>query len=123
VRSAGRNGLARAITNNNALAQLLAQRVESAPELELISASPLSIVRFRYAPASLRDQPLQLDLLNKALTQAMQRRGRAFLTSTHLQQKEVLRACIVNYMTTEADIHTIVDETIRVGNEIVSRYC
>lgn len=123
VRSAGRNGLARAITNNNALAQLLAQCVESKPELELISTGPLSIVRFRYASASLRDQPLQLDQLNKALTQAMQRCGSAFLTSTHFQQKEVLRACIVNYMTTETDIHTIVDETIRVGNEIVSRYC
>jgi hypothetical protein len=33
-----------------------------------------------------------------------------------------LRACIVNYMTAEADIRTIVEETIYVGKHVVSGY-
>jgi glutamate/tyrosine decarboxylase-like PLP-dependent enzyme len=123
IQSAGRNGLARAIANNNKMAYLLAHLVETQPDLELISSGPLSIVRFRFAPLQLRNMPLLLDHLNKAVAHEMQQRGRAFLTSTRFQGKEALRACIVNYMTTEADIQAIVDETIYVGRKVVSRYC
>jgi hypothetical protein len=49
----------------------------------------------------------------------MQRRGRAFLTSTRFQGKEALRACLVNYQTTEADIQTIIDETIDAGKDCI----
>jgi glutamate/tyrosine decarboxylase-like PLP-dependent enzyme len=118
IQSAGRNGLARAIAHNNEMAHLLAHLVEAEPDLELLSSGPLSIVRFRFAPPDLRNGAL--DQLNKALAYEMQQRGIAFLTSTHFQGKEALRACIVNYMTTAADIQTIVDETIRVGKQIVS---
>ena len=117
IHSAGRNGLARAIAHNNKMAHLLAQLVEAEPDLELISSGPLSIVRFRFAPPELRNEPLLLDRLNKALVHEMQQRGRAFLTSACFQGKEVLRACIVNYMTTETDIRTIVDETISIGKK------
>jgi glutamate/tyrosine decarboxylase-like PLP-dependent enzyme len=120
IHSAGRNGLARAIARNNEMAGLLAHLTEAEPDLELISFGPLSIVRFRFAPPHLRNEPLLLDQLNKALAHDMQQRGRAFLTSTHFQGKEALRACIVNYMTTEADIQIIVDETICVGQQVVS---
>jgi aromatic-L-amino-acid/L-tryptophan decarboxylase len=122
IQSAGRNGLARAIAHNIELARLLAHLVEASPDLELISSGPLSIVRFRYAPIELRHRPLLLDQLNKAMTYEMQQRGRAFLTSTCFQDQEVLRACMVNYMTSEADIRTIVDETIYVGKHVFSRY-
>lgn len=114
---AGRDGLAGAIANNNSMADLLAQLVEAEPDLELISSGPLSIVRFRFAPPELRDEPLLLDRLNKGLAREMQQRGRAFLTSTRFQDKEVLRACIVNYMTMEEDIRAIVDEAICVGKK------
>ena len=74
-------------------------------------------MRFRFAPPELRNEPLLLDRLNKALVHEMQQQGRAFLTSTSFQGKEALRACIVNYMTTETDIRTIVDEAISVGKK------
>ncbi len=122
VRSAGRDGLASAIASNISMARLLARLVEAESTLELVSDGYLSIVRFRYVPAELRDEPLMLDQLNKLLASEMQQRGRAFLTSTHFQGKELLRACVVNYMTEEADIRAIVDETLRVGSDILSRY-
>lgn len=122
IHSAGRNGLARAIAHNNTMAHLLAQLVKAQPDLELISYGPLSIVRFRFAPPRLRDEPALLDRLNKAVAHEIQQRGRAFLTSTCFQGKEVLRACIVNYMTMEADIQAIVDETLCAGKIVVSRY-
>ena len=122
IQSAGRNGLAEAIANNNKMALLFAHLVETQDDLELISSGPLSIVRFRFAPPQLRNKPLLLDQLNKAVAYEMQQRGRAFLTSTRFQSKEALRACIVNYMTTEADIQAIVDETLYAGRKVVSRY-
>src|SRR5437870_1615012 len=122
IQSAGRNGLAEAIANNNKMALLFAHLVETQDDLELISSGPLSIVRFRFAPPQLRNKPLLLDQVNKAVAYEMQQRGRAFLTSTRFQGKEALRACIVNYMTTEADIQAIVDETLYVGRKVVSRY-
>jgi glutamate/tyrosine decarboxylase-like PLP-dependent enzyme len=117
IHSTGRNGLARVIAHNNKMAHLLAQLVEAEPDLELSSCGPLSIVRFRFAPPHLRNEPLLLNWLNKVVAHEMQQHGRAFLTSTCFQGKEMLRACIVNYMTTETDIRTIVDETISVGRK------
>jgi aromatic-L-amino-acid/L-tryptophan decarboxylase len=122
LRSAGRNGMANAIAGNNAMATFLAQLVEAEPELELVSSGPLSIVRFRYVPSELRDEPVLLDQLNTLLAHEMQQAGRAFLTSTRFQDKEVLRACLVNYMTTEDDIRAIFAEVLRIGNAIVNRY-
>lgn len=91
---------------------LFARLVEAEPALELISAGPLSIVRFRYAPATLRDQPRLLDRLNKELTGKIQQRGNAFFTSTRFQDRETLRACFVNYMTNENDIRLMIDEVL-----------
>lgn len=115
VRTAGRAGLAKAISGNIEMARLLTHMIEVEPELELIASGPLSIVRFRYAPAALRDDPQLLDRLNKELALEIQRRGKAFLTSTRFQQKEALRACIVNYMTGVGDILTMVEEAIDGG--------
>jgi aromatic-L-amino-acid/L-tryptophan decarboxylase len=120
VRTAGRAGLARAIARNNEMARLLTHMVEAEPDLELVSSGPLSIVRFRYAPPALHNDPPALDRLNKELAFEIQRRGKALLTSTRFQHKEVLRACIVNYMTGAADIRVMVDEVIDAGDYLLS---
>lgn len=118
VRTAGRAGLAGAIARNRDMACLLARLIESQESLELISAEPLSIVRFRYAPSTLRDQPRLLDRLNKELAREIQRRGIAFFTSTRFQQKELLRACLVNYLTDEEDIHLMVNEVLNAARAL-----
>jgi aromatic-L-amino-acid/L-tryptophan decarboxylase len=112
IRTAGRAGLARAIASNIDMARLFARLIEDEPTLELVANGPLSIVRFRYAPATLLDQPLLLDRLNKALASTIQQRGNAFFTSTTFAGKEALRACFVNYMTSEPDIRAMVGEVL-----------
>ncbi len=118
LRTAGVEGLTRAIANNINMARLLTLIIEAEPDLELVASGPLSIVRFRYAPASLRDDPPALNRLNKELALEIQRRGNAFLTSTRLRHQEVLRACIVNYLTGPGDILTMVEEAIDVGRSL-----
>lgn len=112
VRTAGRAGLASAIASNLDMARLFASLIREQPSLEVVADGPLSIVRFRYAPDTLLDQPRLLDRLNKELAVTIQQRGRAFFTSTRFQEREVLRACLVHYMTTEADIHAMVEEVL-----------
>lgn len=123
VRSAGRAGLAATIANNIEMARLFARLIETESALELVSGAPLSIVRFRYAPSTLRDQPGLLDRLNKQLASEIQKRGRAFFTSTRFRGKELLRACLVNYMTTEADIRAMVAEVLDAARALALPAC
>jgi aromatic-L-amino-acid decarboxylase len=120
IRSVGRRGLAQAIASNIDMARLLAELVAETPELELICGGPLSIVRFRYVPAVLRDAPEKLDRFNKALARAIQQRGRAFFTSTRFQGRELLRACLVHYQTNADDIHAMLDEVLTVGRKLLA---
>jgi glutamate/tyrosine decarboxylase-like PLP-dependent enzyme len=122
LRTVGRDGLAQAITNNIEMARLLARLIEAEPSLELVASGPLSIVRFRYVPPALKNEPGLLDRLNRELALEIQRRGKAFFTSTRFQDKEVLRACLVNYMTNEADIYAMFDEILCAGEQTLSQY-
>ena len=68
--------------------------VEREPELELAAAPETSIVAFRARPAGC--PPAGLDELNRALPEAVQARGRAFVTGTVFGGRETLRACILH---------------------------
>jgi len=51
-----------------------------------------------------------LDRLNNKIMLAVQRGGRAYISSATLRGKFALRACITNFRTTRADI----DETLAI---------
>ena len=72
----------------------LAALVERDPELELAAAPETSIVAFRARPAGC--PPDALEAVNRALPEAVQARGRAFVTGTVLDGRETLRACILH---------------------------
>jgi glutamate/tyrosine decarboxylase-like PLP-dependent enzyme len=71
----------------------------------------LSVVCFRYAPANLGRAALEdvnaLNALNRALLERLQLSGRAFLSSTMLNGRFVLRACIVNPLSAQSDIDVL----------------
>jgi aromatic-L-amino-acid/L-tryptophan decarboxylase len=94
LKHAGLAGVRRVVEENIALARYLADRVAASPDLELV-ASGLSVVCFRYGAD---------DALNRALLERLQFGGEAFLTSTELRGRFVLRACIVNYRSTREDV-------------------
>jgi len=104
-----RAGYAEAIARDTALARYLASRVEGADELELAAPQSLSIVCFRYAPPALREDPERADAVNRAVLETLQLGGRTFLTSTTLQGRFVLRACIVNPRASRADLDLLVE--------------
>lgn len=113
----GARRLAASIADDIALAHYLAERVEADPDFELLAPAQLSICCFRYVPERLRMQieaardaethaqlNLELNRLNERIMQTVQRGGRAYLSNAMLHGKFALRACIINFRTTPADI-------------------
>ncbi|WP_031069524.1 pyridoxal phosphate-dependent decarboxylase family protein [Streptomyces sp. NRRL WC-3742] len=104
----GRTGLAQDIARCTELARRLGELVEADEELELLAEVQTSIVAFRHRPADLDES--DLNALNRALPVAVQRRGRVFVTGARLGEREMLRACLLNAETTEADLRLLLAE-------------
>lgn len=119
LRYYGVRRIAAAISEDNALAAYLGQRVDEADDFELLAAPELSICCFRYVPPSLQSKSKAksldevdnsaLDQLNNEIMLAVQRGGRAYLSSATIRGSFALRACITNFRTTRADIDQTLD--------------
>jgi aromatic-L-amino-acid decarboxylase len=84
----------------------------------------LSIATFRYVPpdlqARLQDAPVErhLDALNRELLDRLQRGGETFVSNAVVDGNYVLRACIVNFHTTSADVEALPDIVARIGRTV-----
>jgi aromatic-L-amino-acid/L-tryptophan decarboxylase len=110
IAALGRTGVAARIARANELARELATLVDREPELELAGAPETSIVAFRARPAGC--PPSRLEEVNHALPEAVQARGRAFVTGTVLDGRETLRACILHPDTGSEHLATLVAEVV-----------
>jgi glutamate/tyrosine decarboxylase-like PLP-dependent enzyme len=130
LRYYGTKRIAAAISEDNALAAYLGQCVEQAEDFEMLAPVSLSICCFRYVPPALQlkfqstpghpghsgsdfEREAALDQLNTRIMNAVQRGGRAYLSSATLRGRFALRACVTNFRTTRADI----DETLEIIRE------
>jgi aromatic-L-amino-acid decarboxylase len=111
----GRSGVQELVARHIALAEHLARLVDAAPDLERLAPVELSIVCFRYAPAQLRGDDERLNALNKRVMEMVQASGTAFLTQTTLRGRFTLRACVLHYATTAADVAVLVDVVRQTG--------
>ena len=103
------------------LSRAMADVVERHPELELMTQA-LSITTFRYVPADLQARCVNedavedyLDDLNQRAARRLQRGGEAFVSNAVIGGRYVLRACIVNFHTTAADVEAVPDIVARQG--------
>jgi aromatic-L-amino-acid decarboxylase len=119
IASRGRAGIAAQVARANELARELANMVENEPELELAAAPQTSIVAFRALPKAC--PPDRLDELNRALPQAVQARGRAFVTGTIFAGQETLRACILHPQTRSEHLRILVGEVLEAARTLAIR--
>jgi aromatic-L-amino-acid decarboxylase len=119
IAARGRAGLVTQVERANALARQLAERVESEPELELAARPETSIVAFRAQPADC--PPDRLEEVNRMLPEAVQARGRTFVTGTVFDGRETLRACILHPDTGPEHLAILVREVVATARELVSR--
>lgn len=120
LQQVGRIGYENMIREDVKLAQLLYDLADQHPELEAISHH-LSITTFRYVAADLDPDKLSdedLNDLNKALLNKLQNTGEVFVSNAVVQGKYSLRACIVNFRTSEQDIREIIEIIVRNGREL-----
>ncbi|MBX5441005.1 MAG: aspartate aminotransferase family protein [Solirubrobacteraceae bacterium] len=87
-----------AIEGNLRHARLLAGLVRDHPDLELACEPVLSAVCFRHRTAD-----------NARLVAAVQADARVYLAGAHVDGADCLRACFVNFRTTDADVAATVD--------------
>jgi len=119
IAARGRAGLAAQVTRANGLARELAALVDREPELELGAEPETSIVAFRARPVGC--PPDRVDEVNRALPEAVQARGRAFVTGTVFDRHETLRACILHPDTSSEHLGILIEEVVATARELVSR--
>ena len=115
----GTRAYARAIENDVALARFLSAEVDSRPDFERMAEPVLSIANFRWVPEGTSLSDADLDRLNRRIVNRLVGDGSFFLAPTILKGRAALRACIVNFRTTEEDLTFLLDETARVGKELL----
>jgi aromatic-L-amino-acid/L-tryptophan decarboxylase len=126
LRHLGRQNYERLIGEDIALARLMFETAAAHPELEALTHN-LSITTFRYVPEDLRARSAEpkiakyLNELNTALLTELQAGGEVFLSNAVLDDRYALRACIVNFRTTEEDARNTPLIAARVGRQVDSR--
>jgi glutamate/tyrosine decarboxylase-like PLP-dependent enzyme len=119
LQSAGRQRLEQRVRRHNALAQYLASLIDAAPDFEQLASVSLSVVCFRYVPATCQGDEAAIERVNRAIVPLIQEGGEAFLTSTVLRGRFSLRACILHDATTQEDVRALLD-IVRRADETVS---
>ena len=108
----GRSGYVASIAEDMRLSRRLHELFQRHPQFEALTQS-LSIATFRYVPAELRgrvgDPKVEetLNRLNRDLLERVEKSGEAFLSNAIIDGRFALRACIVNFRTSEADIEAL----------------
>jgi aromatic-L-amino-acid/L-tryptophan decarboxylase len=122
-RQAGAAGYRAMIAEDMALSRAMAAAVARHPECELMTQA-LSITTFRYVPMDLRatigeaETERQLNALNQALLDRIQKSGETFVSNAVIGGRYALRACIVNFHTTKSDVEALPDTVATLGRAV-----
>jgi glutamate/tyrosine decarboxylase-like PLP-dependent enzyme len=117
LRYHGLESFRKAIRSDLEHAQQLARAIDAAPALERLAPVELSAVCFRYLLRGDASEE-ERNAFNLALLKSIIRRGRVYLSNAELKGKFCLRACIVNHLTTDADIDIVVPEVLAAAKEL-----
>jgi aromatic-L-amino-acid decarboxylase len=121
-KSLGTEGFARLIEANLELAAYLARRCRESDDFEVVPEEPeLSVVCFRHLPdgrPTVGADVIALDRHQERLQRALEVSGDAWVSTTRLRGATWLRAGIVNYLATEADIDRLLATLRRLAREL-----
>jgi aromatic-L-amino-acid decarboxylase len=111
------------ISEDIELARRFHDTVEERPELEAFTQG-LSITTYRYVPPDLRGRvgedavEAYLSELNQAVQERMDHEGRAFVSNAVLDDRYLLRMCIVNFRTGLDDVEALADISAEAGRAV-----
>ena len=113
LRAYGKDGVREMIEDNLDLAQLLAEVVDQASDLERLADVSLNIVCFRYNPGGLSE--VQLNQLNQQLGEAVLADGRVYVGTTDFGGKIAFRPAISNWRTRQEDVELLTEVVSELG--------
>ena len=120
----GASGYRRMIADDIDLAHRMHDFIGEEDELEQGTVA-LSIATFRYVPADLRARARgdakvteYLNELNARIATALRLSGRAFVSNAHIEDRYMLRACIVNFRTGIEDVRILPGLIVDLGRKI-----
>jgi aromatic-L-amino-acid decarboxylase len=122
LQQAGRDGYVQMIRDDINLAAEFHRLAKAAPDLEAFSHN-LSITTFRYVPSDLRDRvgetetEAYLNDLNREILVRLETGGEAFVSNAVVNDKFLLRLCVCNFRTTQADIEAFPAILTRIGTD------
>jgi len=120
LKTHGLRAYAAQIENDVRLAGVLAAEVDRRPDFERLAESPLSIANLRFRPADRRLADDDLDRVNRRIVNRLVADGSFFLAPTILKGRTSLRVSITNFRTREEDLFALLDESERIGRELLS---
>jgi glutamate/tyrosine decarboxylase-like PLP-dependent enzyme len=116
----GTEGFGRLIELTNDLADHLVRRCRELGSFEVAPAEPeLSVVCFRHLPAAL--PPALADTYQDRLQRALEEDGAGWVSTTRLRGVTYLRAGIVNYLATPADVDAVLEAIVCLSPEVLRR--
>ena len=106
----GREGYAKVIERQIDLTRYLADRIDDLHNFERVGEVETAVVCFKYKPAGANDfDGSSLDRLQQQLQQKIERSGEAWITTTVLKGRRVMRANINSFLTERRHVDDLVD--------------
>lgn len=118
LRAHGWGAYARRLAQDCVLARYLHDLAAAHPRLEPTSDPDLMITTFRYVPDDDRDDAA-VDDLNQRIMERLQYSGRVYPSNAVIDDRFVLRACIVNFRSEAAHVEALVDLAVAAGDDLV----
>ena len=116
----GTAGLAGLIEHDVDLAAYLAGTIRDARDFDMACEPELSVVCFRHLPpGSDAWEPRRLDAYETALQRALEADGAAWVSVTALRERTYLRAGLVNYLSTRAEIDGLIGALRRLSEGVL----
>jgi glutamate/tyrosine decarboxylase-like PLP-dependent enzyme len=112
LRQYGRRGYGEAIRRQIGMAEYLARCVASSDQLEAATRPSLGIFCFRCVPPALGGRDVELDALQMKIQQTVERRGRAWISTSVLRGRRVIRFCATSYLTRERHVDLMLEEVL-----------
>lgn len=123
LQQVGRSGYLKMIDDDIALSREMQHALAQEPEIETFTQY-LSIATFRFLPADLKSRTGEtnvaeyLNKLNEQIMIGIEKSGEAFVSVAIIGGKFALRACVVNFRTTRADVVGFPQLVKRIGRQI-----
>jgi len=120
IKEHGLDRFGRMMTRNVKQAHYLGQLIEKEQDMELLAPIGLNIVCFRFNPGKLDDETL--NELNKEILIQLQEQGICAPSYTTLHGRYCLRAAIANHRSVQEDFDVLVEEVVRIGQELTKQF-